>query len=69
MALSGRVWVYCDASAKAVQLGDFLTTAPKPGYAMPVIDRAKAEGAVIGKAMTALSQGEQGMVLVLVNLQ
>ena len=69
IALSGRVWVHCDASLKAVQLGDFLTTAERAGYAMPVVDRERAEGAIVGKAMTALSQGERGMVLVLVNLQ
>jgi hypothetical protein len=35
---------------------------------MRVSDHAKAEGAIIGKAMTALNEG-QGMVLVLVTLQ
>ena len=32
-------------------------------------DFARATGAMIGKAMTGLSRGETGLVLVLVNLQ
>ncbi len=69
IALSGRVWVRCDASLKAVEPGDLLTTAERPGYAMSVLNYDRAHGAVIGKAMSTLSQGETGMVLVLVNLQ
>jgi hypothetical protein len=69
IALSGRVWVKCDTSAKGVKAGDFLTTSDVAGHAMPVIDKDRAEGAIIGKAMTELAQGEDGMVLVLVNLQ
>lgn len=69
IALSGRVWVYCDASERAVEPGDLLTTADRAGYAMPVAEFDRANGAVIGKAMSTLAKGEQGMVLVLVNLQ
>jgi hypothetical protein len=36
---------------------------------MKVVDHASAQGAIIGKAMTALSEGEKGLVLVLVSLQ
>jgi hypothetical protein len=36
---------------------------------MRAADLSAAQGAVIGKAMTPLSQGERGRVLVLVNLQ
>jgi hypothetical protein len=35
---------------------------------MPVTDYGRAQGAVIGKAMTALDQG-RGLVLVLAGLQ
>jgi hypothetical protein len=35
---------------------------------MKVTDHARATGAVVGKAMTALEKGK-GLVLVLVNLQ
>jgi hypothetical protein len=69
IALSGRVWVSCDATEAAIAAGDLLTTSDTPGHAMKAIDESRAFGAVIGKAMTELKQGETGMVLVLVNLQ
>jgi hypothetical protein len=69
VALSGRVWVQCDTRVKGVEPGDFMTTSDIPGHAMPVLDRDLGDGAVIGKAMTRLAQGEEGLVLVLVNLQ
>lgn len=69
IAMTGRVWVYVDASSRAVEPGDLLTTAERPGYAMAVRDYRKAQGAIIGKAMTGLKRGETGMVLVVVNLQ
>ena len=68
VALTGRVYVRCDASKNAIEPGDFLTTSELPGYAMKVTDHAKAQGAIIGKAMTSLVKG-QGLVLVLVSLQ
>ena len=57
-----------DASNGAIQPGDLLTTSGVPGRAMKVTDHAKAAGAILGKAMTGLGDG-QGMVLVLVTLQ
>ena len=69
VALSGRVWVYCDASETAIELGDLLTTSATPGHAMAVRDFTRSPGATIGKAMTPLAKGETGLVLVLVNLQ
>lgn len=69
IALSGRVWVHCDATEKAIEPGDLMTTSDRAGHAMAVTDGSKAAGATIGKAMTALAKGETGMVLVLVNLQ
>jgi len=68
LALSGRVWVYADATSKVIEPGDFLTSADLPGYAMAVTDYTRAQGAIIGKAMTGLKQG-RGMVLVFVTLQ
>ena len=68
VALSGRVWVYADATRKAIEPGDLLTTAHVPGYAMAVTNRVRAQGAIIGKAMTELKHGK-GMVLVFVMLQ
>jgi hypothetical protein len=68
VALSGRVWVHCDATEQPIEPGDLLTTSDTPGYAMKSTDRARSHGATIGKAMTALDSG-RGLVLVLVNLQ
>lgn len=69
IALSGRVWVQCDATNATIALGDFLTTSDTPGHAMKASDRERAQGATLGKAMTTLEKGKQGLVLVLVNLQ
>ena len=69
IALSGRVWVRCDATLAEIELGALLTTSDKLGHAMAVTDFGRAHGAVIGKAMTPLKKGDIGMVLVLVNLQ
>ncbi len=68
IALSGRVWAYCDASEQPIEPGDLLTTSDTPGHAMKVTDHPKAQGAIIGKAMSGLESGE-GLVLVLVSLQ
>lgn len=68
VALTGRVYVQADASNGAIRPGDMLTTSSTPGHAMKVNDHARAAGAVLGKAMTALKEGK-GMVLVLVTLQ
>jgi hypothetical protein len=54
VALSGRVYVEADASAGAIEPGDLLTTSHKPGHAMKVTDHARAQGAIIGKAMSSL---------------
>ena len=69
IALSGRVYVQCDATHAAIAIGDLLTTSDLAGYAMKAADRERAYGAIIGKAMTSLERGKTGMVLVLVSLQ
>jgi hypothetical protein len=69
IAISGRVWVYADATHEAIEPGDLLTTSDLPGHAMKASDPSRAHGTVIGKAMTRLEKGKTGMVLVLVNLQ
>jgi hypothetical protein len=68
VALTGRVWVKCDAGDSPIAAGDLLTTAARAGYAMKAVDRDRAQGAVLGKAMTSLASGT-GMVLVIVSLQ
>lgn len=69
VALTGRVWVNCDAAESAIEPGDLLTTSPTPGHAMKSDDALLGAGSTIGKAMTPLAAGERGLVLVLVNLQ
>ena len=68
VALSGRVYCQADASTGAIHPGDLLTTSNIPGHAMKVTDHGKAQGAIIGKAMSSLEKGK-GLVLVLVSLQ
>ncbi|HZM02908.1 MAG TPA: hypothetical protein VFC44_07775 [Candidatus Saccharimonadales bacterium] len=68
VALTGRVYVQADASNGPIKPGDLLTTSSAPGRAMKVTDHVRAQGAILGKAMTGLKAGK-GMVLVLVTLQ
>ena len=68
VALTGRVYVLADATGGAIQPGDLLTTSDRAGHAMTVTDHGRANGAIIGKAMTGLAAGETGLVLVLVSL-
>ncbi len=68
VALSGRVYVKANTSAGPIAPGDLLTTSDIPGEAMKAADQARAQGAILGKAMTGLLQGD-GTVLVLVTLQ
>lgn len=69
IASIGRVWCWCDADANgAIKVGNMLTTSDTPGYAMKVTDFGRANGAVIGKAMSNLASGK-GLVLVLVSLK
>jgi hypothetical protein len=63
------VYCWCDASSAAIEPGDLLTTSATPGHAMKVTDTAKAQGAILGKAMEGLEQGKTGQILVLVTLQ
>jgi hypothetical protein len=68
VALSGRVYVNADADYGAIQPGDLLVTSDTPGHAQRASDHARANGAVLGKAMSPLPAG-RGQVLVLVGLQ
>lgn len=68
VALSGRVYVSANTSGGPIEPGDLLTTSEAPGQAMKVTDHLKAQGAILGKAMSALAEGH-GLVLVLVTLQ
>jgi hypothetical protein len=68
VAIAGRVYVRAEAISGPITPGDLLTTSDRPGYAMAATDHDRAQGAVIGKAMTGLDGGT-GLVLVLINLQ
>lgn len=68
VAIAGRVYCKADAQGGPIAPGDLLTTSNIPGHAMRATERDRSHGAIIGKAMTGLSEGT-GLVLVLVNLQ
>ena len=68
VALSGRVYCWADTTSGPINPGDLLTTSGIRGHAMRVTDYQRAQGAVLGKAMSALQEGN-GLVLVLVTLQ
>jgi hypothetical protein len=68
IALVGKVYCNVDASYGAIAAGDLLTTSPTPGHAMKADDPVKAFGAIIGKALQPLKNG-QGLLPMLVALQ
>lgn len=68
VALTGRVYALADATTAPIRPGDLLVTSSLPGHVMKSTDRERSQGAILGKAMSALSSGT-GHVLVLVNLQ
>ena len=68
VALIGKVYCKVDADSAPIAVGDLLTTAPRPGFAMKAADPSQAFGAVIGKALKPLPAG-QGLIPILVALQ
>jgi len=68
IALMGKVFCKVDAQFGAIEVGDLLTTSPTPGHAMRTSDPFKAFGAVIGKALRPLPDG-QGLIPILIALQ
>ena len=68
VALTGRVYVNANLTGGRIAPGDLLTTSAVPGEAMKAGDHQRAQGAILGKAMTALDE-DSGTVLVLVTLQ
>lgn len=67
IALVGRVPVKVTTDNGAIQVGDLLTTSNKPGYAMRCEDRMKCVGAIVGKALEPISEGD-GMIIALLTL-
>jgi hypothetical protein len=68
VALLGKVYCKADAQYGSIEVGDLLTTSPTPGYSMKASDPVRAFGAVIGKALCPLREG-QGSIPILIALQ
>ncbi len=68
VALTGRVWVRCEAASRPIRPGDMLTTSSTRGHAMSAAGLQNTRGAVIGKAMSSLDSGT-GLVLMLIQPQ
>ncbi|PRY77011.1 hypothetical protein CLV80_107189 [Yoonia maritima] len=69
LALVGRAWVQADAdSAGAIRPGDIMTTSTTTGHAERASSPATAAGAIIGKALGPLENG-QGLIPVLIMLR
>jgi hypothetical protein len=68
IAVIGKVHCKADASYGPIQVGDLLTTSPNVGHAMKADDASQAFGAVLGKALSCLGDG-QGLITVMVSLQ
>jgi hypothetical protein len=68
IALSGTTYCRVDASIHPINIGDMLTSSYRPGFAMKAMDRERSFGAVLGKALSGLTDGV-GLVPVLVSLQ
>ncbi|MGC2576086.1 MAG: hypothetical protein WA376_00745 [Terrimicrobiaceae bacterium] len=68
IALLGKVYCKVDASHAPIEVGDMLTTSDTPGHAMKATDLLKAFGAVVGKALRPLKEGQR-LIPILVALQ
>jgi hypothetical protein len=68
IALLGKVFCKVDASYAAIGVGDLLTTSDTPGHAMKADNPHQAFGAVIGKALRGVAQG-QDLIPILIALQ
>jgi len=65
LALMGRVWVKATTENGAIQPGDLLASASRPGYVMCCPNRQECEGAFVGKALEPLQQNT-GLIQMLV---
>lgn len=68
LAIVGIVPVKVTADNGAIQAGDLLTTSNTPGYAMLCQSNIDCIGAIIGKALEPLAEGD-GTISVLITLQ
>jgi hypothetical protein len=68
ISIMGKAACRADAGYGSIRAGDLLTTSPSLGCAMKAADPARAFGAIIGKALNPLDEGE-GLVPMLIGLQ
>jgi hypothetical protein len=57
LALMGKAYCKVDATVAPIGVGDLLTTSATPGHAMKAIDRTRALGSIVGKALMPLRAG------------
>lgn len=67
IALVGTAHCLADAQYGPIEIGDALTTSPTPGHAMKAVEPLAALGAMLGKALCPLSEG-QGLIPILIAL-
>jgi hypothetical protein len=67
VSLVGKVFCKVDAQYSSIEVGDLLTSSSTPGHAMKATCPRRAFGAVIGKALRAMRDG-QGLIPILIAL-
>jgi hypothetical protein len=68
VSLWGRVYVKATTENGEIKPGDLLTSSNLEGHVMKVTKKRKSRGAIIGKALSRLDEGE-GLVLILIQHQ
>ncbi len=68
LAMVGIVPTKVSAENGAIEPGDLLVSASKPGYAMKGTDASRLTGAVLGKALAPLQSG-YGVIEVMISIQ
>ena len=68
VSLWGRVYVKATTENGKIKPGDLLTSSNLEGHAMKATKKKKSRGAIIGKALSNLEEGE-GLVLILIQPQ
>ena len=68
ISLWGRVYMKATTENGKIKPGDLLTSSNLEGHAMKATKRKKSRGAIIGKALSSLDEGE-GLVLILIQPQ
>jgi len=68
LSLAGKAYCFADTSNGSIAVGDLLTSSATPGCAMRATDPNQSFGAVIGKALKPLTEGQE-LIPILVTLQ